>query len=166
MEAVETAFRNHHEALLRPKSAGERPNVRRSGSFVTMPNFKFSQALEEAGAKQEESVTMEERRLQLKKFMTHSKIGKYYENFVLLLSLISCFEYIYETYLHKSVPEDQYQLHVLKNLELVFATIFAVDWSLNLFLAEHRVLYFTRYLLSLTSYCLMYTIFYWVDIAF
>ena len=143
MEAVETAFRNHHEALLRPKSA-ERPNVRRSGSFVTMPTFKFSQALEQAGSKQEESLTLEERRLQVKKFMTHSKIGKYYENVVLFISLISCFEYIYETYLHQSVAEDRYQLHALKIVELVFATIFALDWSLNLFIAEHRVLYFTR----------------------
>ena len=90
-------------------------------------------------------MTLEERRLQVKKIMTHSKIGKYYENVVLFLSVVSCFEYIYETYLHESVAEDRHQLYALKIVELTFATIFAFDWCLNLFVAEHRVLYFTRY---------------------
>lgn len=110
----------------------------------TMPTFKFSQALEQAGAKQEEGMTLEERRLHLKKFMNHSKFGKYYENIIILLSIVSCFEYIYETYLTKSNPGDAAQLVILKIAELVFATIFGLDWALNVFLAEHRILYLTR----------------------
>ncbi len=118
----------------------------RRASFATraIPTFKFSAALEEASAKQEEAMTLEEWRLYIKKFFNHSKLGKYYENVLILLSLISCFEYIYKTYLHRSDPYDESQIIFLEILELVFAGIFGFDWCLNMFLAEHRILYFMR----------------------
>ena len=111
---------------------------------VVAPTFKFSAALEQAGVKQEESFSFEEWRLQIKKLMTQSIFGRYYENLLIFLSLVSSLEYIYETYLHESVESDRHQLHVLRNVELSFACLFALDWCLSIFLAEHRVLFLTR----------------------
>ena len=118
----------------------------RRASFATrtIPTFKFSAALEQASAKQEEAMSLEEWRLYIKKFFNHSKFGKYYENALILLSLISCFEYIYKTYLDRSDPHEGAQIDSLEVLELIFAGIFGFDWCLNMFLAEHRVLYFMR----------------------
>jgi hypothetical protein len=109
-----------------------------------MTTFKFSAALEQAGNKQEDSYNTEQWRLQAKKFFNQSNFGRYYENVLIAASLISCFEYIYETYLHKSVQEDADSLRVLKKVELAFACVFGLDWCLSFLLAEHRVLFLMR----------------------
>ena len=109
-----------------------------------MPTFKFSAALEQAGAKEEEAFSLEQWRLHFKKVFTQSKFGRQYENVLIFISLISCFEYIYETYLHMSVQEDRDNLRMLKMIELAFACVFGLDWCLSLFLAEHRVLFLMR----------------------
>jgi hypothetical protein len=123
------------------------PTLSRRASFSarTMPTFKFSAALEQATKQEEEAYNFEQWRLQMKKVFVHSRFGRYYENIVTLVSLVSCFEYIYETYLHESVPEDRDQLRVLKDIELAFACLFGLDWILSFLMAEHRTLYFMRY---------------------
>ena len=123
-----------------------RPSLSRRASFSSRATtFKFSAALEAAGAKPEEGFNLDQWRLQVKKFFSHSRFGRYYENVLIILSLVSCIEYIYETYLHPSDPADQSQLEALKDLELGFAAIFGLDWLLSFFLAEHRLLFFLRY---------------------
>jgi hypothetical protein len=83
-------------------------------------------------------------RQNLKKFMAQHWAGQYYDNCLLVLSVVSCFEYIYQTYLHQSIAEDRRVLWRLNILELIFASIFGLDWCLNCFMAEHRILFFTR----------------------
>lgn len=88
--------------------------------------------------------TVEVFRQNLKRFMAQNSVGHCYEDFLLLLSVVSCFEYIYQTYLHRSVPSDRFILHRLDIVEMVFAGTFAFDWCLNFFLAEHRLIFLTR----------------------
>ena len=83
-------------------------------------------------------------RQRLKKFMAQSLLGNYYDNALLILSVGSCFEYIYQTYLDPSAAADEELLYKLNIVELVFASLFGFDWLLNCFLAEHRILFFTR----------------------
>ena len=132
-----------------PPALGDAPKpsvLNRRSSFTAraMPTFKFSAALEQAGAKEEEAFSLEQWRLHFKKVFTQSKFGRQYENVLIFISLISCFEYIYETYLHMSVQEDRDNLRMLKMIELAFACVFGLDWCLSLFLAEHRVLFLMR----------------------
>jgi hypothetical protein len=88
---------------------------------------------------------MEVLRQKIKKYMINSTFGQTYDNFLLFLSVVSCFEYIYQTYLHTSIEEDRGTLRFLNSIELVFASVFGFDWCLNCFVAEHRVLFFTRF---------------------
>lgn len=47
---------------------------------------------------------MESIRLKVKKYLAASYVGKTYENTLLLLSVLSCFQYIYQTYLTGDGP--------------------------------------------------------------
>lgn len=112
-------------------------------------NWKSLESSRDTAAEQNQHPEMEYIemvRQKLKKFMAQSRAGRQYENLMLLISVVSCFEYIYQTYLHMSVENDRRLLWRLNILELVFASLFAGDWCLNCFLAEHRILFFTRYL--------------------
>jgi hypothetical protein len=122
------------------------PAMRKSQSFSVRPQipFKFSAALEEAGLNSASSFNYDTWRSDAKKFFTQSQFGKYYENFMILMSLISCLEYIYETYLHHSDHADMRRLYILNRVELGFACFFSWDWALSLYLSEHRTLYFLR----------------------
>ena len=135
---------------LAPSSLDPKPvALARRNSFAVrakQPVFKFSAALEKAGEISAESYSLEDFRQQLKKIFIHSTFGGYYENAMLFISVISCIEYIYQTYLHPSIPADKNQLDNLKTIELIFACFFGFDWSLSLYLAEHRVIYMTRYI--------------------
>ena len=153
LSVVDNALREGHLSKSPGHDSGGKPPITRRSSFTTraLPTFKFSAALEEAaGSKREEQWTLEEWRLHIKKIFNHTKFGKYYENAVIFLSLVSCLEYIYETYLHKDQPSDQSQLRALKIVEVVFASVFGTDWCLSLFLAEHRILFLMRYSLPFT----------------
>lgn len=133
-------------------------------SLASVANFNLLERNDSAttvasGANNNPSVDyIEVGRQRLKKIMAQSWFGRYYENALLSLSVISCLEYIYQTYLHPSIENDQEQLHHLAVLEIVFASIFAFDWCLNCFLAEHRIIFFTRYALVCVSYLLTITL--------
>jgi hypothetical protein len=146
----------------RPGSAEKRPGTAegskaapslakdgRRASFAArnnIPTFKFSAALEHAGDIPEESYNFEDFRISVKKFFTQSEFGRYYENFLIFLSVVSSLEFIYSTYLHRSIEADRKIIEKLEIVELMYAIIFGSDWALGLFLAEHRVIYLTRYL--------------------
>jgi hypothetical protein len=135
---------------------GEAPEVKlrkRSNSVTSVENYRINEVFEgDKNTSTEQaphpntpvSDFIESVRLQTKKILTHSRFGRIYENFLLFLSVVSCLEYIYQTYLHPSVPSDKKLLHDLNILELYFASMFGFDWLLNCFLAEHRLIFFTR----------------------
>lgn len=70
--------------------------------------------------------------------------GLYYENVLLLMSVFSCCEYIYELYLNDSDPREHEVLVVLHIVELVLASLFTFDWLLSFFLADHKLIFCTR----------------------
>lgn len=85
-------------------------------------------------------------RLRLKAFMHHHYLGGFYQMVLLLLSVLSVFQYIYGSYLifypgHR-INVVQY---IMANIELVFASIFGFDWLLNLFLADDRLEFLTSF---------------------
>lgn len=81
---------------------------------------------------------METWRLDITKFMASSWFGAVYFNFFLALSVLSLFQYVAETYLDEGNTTDKKVLDIFSILELVWAALFAFDWSLSLFLADHR----------------------------
>ena len=133
-----------------PEAAGsEKPSLLRRSSFVAkvavvLPPPKYVSALEQAEVKPESNFTWEDMRMLVKKIITESLFGRFYENILLFLSLVSCLEVIYATYLHPSIASDQQKLNVLQNVELGFAMLFCFDWALSLFLAEHTTIFLSR----------------------
>lgn len=81
--------------------------------------------------------------------MSRSIYGQWYENVMLVISVLSSMEYIWETYLNVSSAVDRQQLKILNIVELVVAVIFNLDWGLNLFMADHKLNFVTRYALHL-----------------
>ena len=91
-----------------------------------------------------ELYSMEDIRLRIKKFMTHSMFGRYYENILLFFSVASALEYIYQTYLSESTLNKVQLMFWLEFFEKVLAVVFMADWTLNFFLADHKILFVTR----------------------
>jgi hypothetical protein len=106
--------------------------------------FKFSDDLDKAGIGEDNSnmMTMEDLRLRLKKFMTHSTFAYYYENILLIFSILSAVEYIYETYLN-SEEWDREQARMLYRVEVALGCLFMTDWLLCYFLADHKISFIT-----------------------
>ena len=79
-------------------------------------------------------------RIELKKALTNSWFGIYYENFLVMVSVGSCLEYIYNTYIDRA----SIQHRRLQFTELGFASAFLLDWTFNFFLADHKLTYVVR----------------------
>ncbi len=118
----------------------------RSGSNAGNPqNFKFSDALEKAeNENAEDQDSLEDIRLATKKYMTHSTFGQYYENIMLCISVVSCLEFIYATYLEPANRFDQENRYVLLRVDFFFAACFAADYTLNFLLADRKLQFMTR----------------------
>ena len=78
-------------------------------------------------------------RMSLKTFIMTSFVGRRYMNILLALSIFSCFQFIYQTYLDEDDETDKRILDFFGFLELLLAALFAFDWTLWLFLADHRL---------------------------
>lgn len=96
---------------------------------------------------------LENLRVTTKKFMTSSPFGIAYTNLLLAISIISCFQFIYQTYLNDPTPSisQQRTLVYFRYIEEVFATIFMFDWILSFFMADHKlkhILRFVEYLVA------------------
>ena len=92
---------------------------------------------------EEEKDLIEAYRVATKKFLASTATGQFYENVLLALSVMSSLEFIYQTYLDLSI--DIETIAVLNYVEQVLAVLFTLDWFLNLFLAEHRILYISSF---------------------
>lgn len=147
---MESSSGKGNDAANRAKTADALNYMYQLRSFASVANFNQlerndSGAVNAPGAAHGPPIDhIDLARQRLKKIMAQTWMGRYYENVLLFLSVASCLEYIYQTYLHPSIDEDQHQLYNLAILEIVFASIFAFDWCLNCFLAEHRIIFFTR----------------------
>mmetsp|Transcript_23872 Transcript_23872/g.35024 ORF Transcript_23872/g.35024 Transcript_23872/m.35024 type:complete len:1148 (-) Transcript_23872:179-3622(-) len=86
----------------------------------------------------EKTPMMEVIRLKVKKWLAASFFGRIYVYILLILSVLSCAQYIYQTYLNENDPQDKELLNIFALLELFLAALFAFDWCLHLFLADHR----------------------------
>ena len=87
---------------------------------------------------------LENSRIVIKSFLDNSFWGKCYRYFFLALSIISCFQYIYQTYINDNTSIGRFQLYIFLNLELCIAVLFIFDWCLELFVADYKIAYFTR----------------------
>ena len=96
--------------------------------------------------KPEDKSDIEILRLRTKAFFAYSWLGRKYDWCLLLLSIISCLSFIYQTYLpddNTFTLSDQYSgakvINVrLNQAELTFAAIFSIDFGISLFIADHR----------------------------
>jgi hypothetical protein len=107
------------------------------------PNLKkLAEKLETVNDDEDSSKDLLENiRVQLKNFMVQSFIGKSYNLFMMVLSILSSFEYIFQTYLNLSRPSDLYLFDYMKASELFVACLFAFDWLLSFFIADHKLIF-------------------------
>lgn len=80
-----------------------------------------------------------ETRVMVNKFMQISIYAHYYKMYMLATSVFSLLLYITRTYLEPRGNRDV--VVVYDGFELYLGVIFAFDWSLNYFLAEHKRVY-------------------------
>ncbi len=86
---------------------------------------------------------LETLRLATKNFFTNTVMGQFYNQLILLISVLSCFQFIWQTYLGTN---DGSELIVFfAHLELAVALVFVLDWLVLLFVADHRITFITRY---------------------
>jgi hypothetical protein len=94
--------------------------------------------IEDKSSEIEKTPYLEVIRLKTKKYLAASFLGKVYTNSLLVLSILSCLQYIFQTYISGSNPDGRELLNIFSKLELCLAGLFAFDWFLNLFVADHR----------------------------
>jgi hypothetical protein len=97
---------------------------------------KMSDAIRIGDDDDDGRMSVEQIRLMTKDFFTNTFIGMTYNSLLLLLSIVSCFEYIAQTYFSTA--------DTLPFMELLLAVVFTWDWCVNCFIAEHKSLFFTR----------------------
>lgn len=116
---------------------------RRNSVNFNVKTSKVSEVLATSVQRVEEEQNYYEKfRIELKKSLTNSTFGIAYEYFQVLISVVGCLEYIYHTY--KDDYGSQQDL-ILDSLELGLAAAYAIDWYLNLFLADNVPSYLFRY---------------------
>ena len=111
------------------------------------PNLKkIADNLENVGEDDDGSKdVLELVRLKVKNFMFHSYIGKLYNLAMLFLSIVSCLEFIFTTYLDLNKPDDENLNNLLKIAELFVACLFAFDWILSFFIADQKFLFLSSF---------------------
>ncbi|KAJ1403484.1 hypothetical protein B484DRAFT_437383, partial [Ochromonadaceae sp. CCMP2298] len=108
--------------------------------------IKFSAILEQVSHTGEEEDTLENWRVIAKNFFRTSTFGRYYVITLLFFSVVSGVEYIYESYLDPLEAGDRRTLDALDLMELCFAFLFAFDFALNWFLADHKLIFFSSFI--------------------
>lgn len=89
-------------------------------------------------------LTFEEVRVKVKKIMSTSIPGRVYNDALLLISVGSSIEFMYQTYLDPANPENSDLLVKLNIVEKCLAGLFMADWCLNFFMADHKIKFMTR----------------------
>ena len=111
--------------------------------------LKLTKMLSKLGDSEESSRDVEsifeswdETRKRIKKRFERSWIGFLYENTLLLMSVVSCLQYIYTSYF--DALTDTRLIRTSDIVELAFASAFAFDWVLSFCLADHKVMFCYR----------------------
>ena len=126
------------------KNAGGGNEFSRSNTFVE-PSQQLTSLLDKHELSKEHKednsgvLFANEFRSTLKKFVMTTFLGRQYMNILLGLSIFSCLQFIYQTYLDAEDETDKTILDFFGFLELILAGLFAFDWCLWLFLADHRL---------------------------
>ena len=131
------------QAKIHPSGLGTRG---RSGSISNLASQSSTNAFDSKLKRLADSIHIEDEenegfsieklRLILKEILTNSFIGDAYNNLLLAISCFSCFQYIQQTYVEN--PDDS------DYVELSIAILFTCDWVLNCFVADHKMIFFTR----------------------
>ena len=119
----------------------------RSTNSSKVQASKFAEALELAeNDVTEEFSTIEDFRLNLKKYMSKSTFGLYYEKFMVFMSIASTIEFITNTYFEQqaSSTTNSAFAHNSNISALCFVALFTCDWCLNFFLADRKMVYILR----------------------
>jgi hypothetical protein len=108
-----------------------------SQSSVSFDTHKLKKLAESIKVEEDdEKLSIEQIRLSVKDFFTHTWLGECYNNILLVISVFSCFQYLQQTYEDNPNERDY--------IELSIAIIFTLDWCLSCFIADHKVIFFTR----------------------
>jgi hypothetical protein len=94
---------------------------------------------------QDKTSFIEHIRLKTKRFLSSTFIGKAYTHTMLFLSVVSCVEFIYQTYLTPHWTFERRELRVLTVFEMTMSTMFGFDWLLSFFIADRKLAFFGRY---------------------
>lgn len=106
---------------------------------------KITETIDETESEEKPKNFMETLRLKCKDFIYHTWIGLFYEQLMLFISILSSFQYIYKTYINTALNDyNGSQMKFLGEFEIFIAIACAVDWSINFFIADHRLLFVTR----------------------
>ncbi len=119
-----------------------------NGESISMKNIRkaISFTIPEGG-NDESNDSIEFLRLAVKDFLQNSLVGQIYNHCLLLMSIFSCLQFLVHTY------NDEYPRSSNNNvgngvngdiIEFIIACIFAVDWALSLFIADHKGIFLTR----------------------
>lgn len=127
------------------------PLAKANATKVRDPNMeKLSSNLESRlsaveGTEEKRVDKVEVIRLTLKKWVNTSFAGQTYTQFMLMLSILSCFEFIYQTYLSEDGSYQSLQIHYFNYVEMGVSGIFGIDWLLAFFIADHKITFVMRY---------------------
>ncbi len=117
-----------------PASGNSNANLAHLNSFDTkLKKLADSIKVED---EDDEKQSLEQIRLTTKELFTNTIFGEVYNSVLLVISIFSCFQYLQQTYVDNPDEKDY--------VELTIAIIFTWDWILSCFIADHKMLFFTR----------------------
>jgi hypothetical protein len=115
-------------------------SVRSAFSRSSIALFKGGDILEELDQPGDPKVdAIEIFRIKVRKFLTQSFVGEIYNVILLFFSVFSMFEHIWQSYL--TYEDNNELLNQLNYVEYALASLFGLDWLLNLFVADHRLVF-------------------------
>lgn len=83
--------------------------------------------------------------MKLKKWYYISMTGRLYAHVLVVLSILSCFQYIVQTYYNERDEADSKILEWFSIVETVMAFVFFVDWCLMYYIADHKIEFFNSF---------------------
>jgi hypothetical protein len=97
------------------------------------------------GMKDNERSTFETYRIKMNYALYNTSIGIFYNQLVLTLSTVSCFQFIYLTYTQSDNDPTNKDYTLFKNLELTIAIILLFDWLIHFIVADNKTTYVTSF---------------------
>ena len=97
------------------------------------------------GMKDNERSAFETYRIKMNYALYNTSIGIFYNQLVLTLSTVSCFQFIYLTYTQSDNNPSHEDYTLFKNLELTIAIILLFDWVIHFIVADNKTTYVTSF---------------------